>query len=207
MDERKMEMPDSPGCAAVLPGLRRNSQAGTVSMTRARTSFEELIVPLEDRMMRTIWRIVRQPEEAEDTLQNALALIWSKLDRVSAHPNPQALILKICANAAVDTLRKRRSSQTSMGPSELDRLASSAAPDYVEEREIENIVLGAIGRLPRKQSVAILMRVLEDQSYAEIGRALGCREGTARTHVLRARLKLNRWLRHLRISSTEEEFR
>jgi RNA polymerase sigma-70 factor (ECF subfamily) len=157
--------------------------------------------------MRTIWRIVRQPEEAEDTLQNALALIWSKLDRVSAHPNPPALILKICADAAVDTLRKRRSGQKSAAPGELDRIASAAAPDCVKEREIENIVLNAIGRLPRKQGVAILMRVLEEQSYAEIGQVLGCREGTARTHVLRARIKLSRWLRRLRTSSTEEGFR
>jgi len=199
-------MPDSLGCVEALPSLRQDSDAGVVTVAEARTSFEELIAPLEDRMMRTIWRIVRQPEEAEDTLQEALALIWKRLDRISVHPNPQALILKICANAAVDTLRRRRSRQTSAGSFELDRLPSPAIPDNVAEWQMEALVLGAISRLPKKQSAAILMRILEEQSYAEIGRALGCREGTARTHVLRARAKLSRWLRHLRASTNEEVF-
>ena len=30
-------------------------------------SYEELIEPVRERMMRTIWRVVRHPEEAEDT--------------------------------------------------------------------------------------------------------------------------------------------
>jgi len=202
-----MEMPDSLACVAALSGLRQNTGAGMMTVARAKISFEELVAPLEDRMMRTIWRIVRQPEEAEDTLQDALALIWKRLDRISVHPNPQALILKICANAAVDTLRKRRSGQRSAGASELDRLPSLALPDNVAEREIEATIMGAISRLPKKQSIAILMRILEEQSYAEIGRALGCRESTARTHVLRGRAKLSRWLRHLQTSASVEVFR
>jgi RNA polymerase sigma-70 factor (ECF subfamily) len=197
-------MSDSLGWVEALPARRQNSGAGIVSVVRAKRSFEELVTPLEDRMIRTIWRIVRQPEEAEDTLQEALAVIWKKLDRINSHPNPQALILKICANAAIDTLRKRRFGQRLAGSSEVDGLPSAAMPDNVAEKEMEAVVLGAISRLPRKQSVAVLMRIVEEQSYAEIGRALGCREGTARTHVLRARSKLSRWLGHLRTSSTEE---
>ncbi len=202
-----MDIPDSLGYPAALPRLRQNSGAGVMSVARAKPSFEELIAPLEDRMMRTIWRIVRQPEEAEDTLQDALALIWKRLDRITGHPNPQALVLKICANAAVDTLRKRRAGRSSTGPNGLDRIPSPAVPDDLAEKETEARVLAAISRLPRKQSVAVLMRILEKQSYAEIGRVLGCREGTARTHVLRARAKLSRWLRQLRTSSNGEVFR
>ncbi|NTU51536.1 MAG: hypothetical protein HGA94_03750, partial [Candidatus Aminicenantes bacterium] len=49
---------------------------------------------MEPRLMRTIWRIVRQKEAAEDALQDALAAIWKKRDAVARHPNPQALILR-----------------------------------------------------------------------------------------------------------------
>lgn len=69
--------------------------------------YDQLIAPMESRMMRTIWRVVRQSEIAEDTLQDALTIIWRKRDRVRRHPNPQALILKICLNCAHDSLRKR----------------------------------------------------------------------------------------------------
>jgi DNA-directed RNA polymerase specialized sigma24 family protein len=52
--------------------------------------------------------------------------------------------------------------------------------------------------------VAVVMRILEGYSYREIGEALGCREATARTHVLRGRVKLRRWLSHLAPAGDEE---
>ncbi|MCK7462047.1 MAG: hypothetical protein MZU84_08305 [Sphingobacterium sp.] len=66
--------------------------------------YDSLVRPLEPRMMRTVWRIVRHEEAAEDALQDALAVIWKKRDAVARHPNPRALILKIAVAAA---LRRR----------------------------------------------------------------------------------------------------
>ena len=70
--------------------------------------YDSLVRPLEPRMMRSIWRIVRQKETAEDALQDALAVIWKKRDRVARHPNPRALILRIAVAAAYDAFRKSR---------------------------------------------------------------------------------------------------
>ena len=70
--------------------------------------YDALIRPLEPRMMRTIWRIVRQREAAEDALQDALAVIWKKRDIVARHPKPEALILRIAVTTAYDTVRKSR---------------------------------------------------------------------------------------------------
>ena len=38
--------------------------------------YDGLVRPMESRMMRSIWRIVRHRETAEDALQDALAVIW-----------------------------------------------------------------------------------------------------------------------------------
>ncbi len=51
--------------------------------------YSKLVRPMESRMMRSIWRIVRQREAAEDALQDALAVIWKKRDAVARHPNPR----------------------------------------------------------------------------------------------------------------------
>src|SRR5512139_3162144 len=74
-------------------------------VTDDRTFFNELIAPMQPRMMRSIWRIVRDADLAEDCLQDALAAIWKKRTRICRHPNPQALMLKICLDAACDGLR------------------------------------------------------------------------------------------------------
>lgn len=166
--------------------------------------YEELIAPVRERMMRVIWRIVRQREEAEDTMQEVLTTTWKKRNLIFRHPNPQALILKICVNAAVDALRKKHRGGRFVGSEVIDRLPDGASENDPAQIETAALVKKAVGRLPKKQAVAVVMRILEGHSYKEIAEALGCREATARTHVLRGRAKLARWLSYLRPSGQEE---
>ena len=65
------------------------------AMDEREPGYDELIRPVESMMMRSIWRIVRQRESAEDALQDALAVIWRKRHEVARHPRPEALILRI----------------------------------------------------------------------------------------------------------------
>lgn len=162
-------------------------------------SYNELIRPNEGLMTRVVWRIVRNPQDAEDTLQDALSIIWKKRGRVVNHPNPQALILKICIDAAYDTLRKRRRHKRDEStPLHLySREENNRALDQLVQKETEREILDAIGRLPRKQAIAVLMRIVKEQPYEVIAQAMGCSETTVRIHVARGRARLNQWLAHL----------
>jgi RNA polymerase sigma factor (sigma-70 family) len=162
-------------------------------------SYNELIRPNEGLMTRVVWRIVRNPQDAEDTLQDALSIIWKKRGRVVNHPNPQALILKICINSAYDTLRKRRRHKRDEStPLHLySREENNRALDQLVQKETETEILNAIGRLPRKQAIAVLMRIVKEQPYEVIAQAMGCSETTVRIHVARGRARLNQWLAHL----------
>jgi RNA polymerase sigma factor (sigma-70 family) len=171
-----------------------------VRVTDELQTFTELVASLKSRMMRTIWRIVRHPEGAEDTFQEALTILWRKRQRIFTHPNPQALVLKICTNASIDTLRKHMRNREKMP---LDNAVLAARDSgqggsaSMESARREQDILAAIGRLPRKQAVALLMRLLQDQPYSDIALVLGCSEVTARIHVSKARAKLSLWLEHL----------
>jgi RNA polymerase sigma-70 factor (ECF subfamily) len=169
--------------------------------------YDQLIAPMESKMMRTIWRVVRQRDHAEDTLQDALAIIWRKRDRVRQHPNPQALILKICINCAYDTMRKRQRFQNLRESSHVEHAESQQLLDAADElvgKEIETEVLDAISRLPEKQAVAVLMRIVQEEPYDAIAQAMGCSESTVRIHVSRGRARLSQWLSHLKTASVEE---
>ncbi len=187
-------------------GFGRDDIAET-SVPDDKIFYEELIAPLESRMMRSIWRVVRQPDLAEDALQDALAIVWRKRALIRRHPNPRALILKICLNAACDMLRKRKrrlpydASLISLGSSDVPDVADR---DGLERKLLEEEVLNAIGRLPKKQAAAVLMRIVQDQPYEEIAAALGCSEVTARIQVSKGRNRLSRWLCHLRPGSPKE---
>jgi RNA polymerase sigma-70 factor (ECF subfamily) len=173
-----------------------------------RTIYDELIAPLETRMMRSIWRIVRNADLAEDCLQDALTVIWKKRHRIRRHPNPPALILKICLNAAYDTLRRQEPVRRKTDLSHLRDVPSS--PDHgadrdLEEKELEEQVQQAIRRLPRKRALAVMMRLIQEEPFESIAHALDCSEVTVRIHVSKGRAQLRKLLFPLQQSSRQED--
>ena len=134
------------------------------------TDYEQLIRPVEKRLLRTIWRVVRDPDDADDVLQDALERIWRRLDQVRRHPNPRALILRICLNAAYDAVRARtRRKRHEAAPELADRVSGEAVSPHdqlaLEESHVE--VLHALARLSRHQAAAVILRFADEESYAD----------------------------------------
>lgn len=183
-----------PPCATLFP-------AEGAAMESREFDYETLVRPLESRMMRSIWRIVRQREAAEDALQDALTVVWKKRRTVAAHPNPQALILRIAVQAAYDAARKsrRRLGHEIPGLPEAPAGDPSSPPvtKGLEDRGLRDAILEAIARLPRRQATAVLLRVVEERSYGEVALAMDCSETTARVHVMRGKALLARRLSRL----------
>jgi len=169
-------------------------------MNDDRPEYERLIAPIEDRMIRAVWRIVRDPADAEDAFQEALLTIWKRWGQVRKHPNPHALVLRICINSAHDMLRRkaRRLKWLEVGP--IPESIPDASPSVIQgvsDREQDTQVLRAIGCLSKNQARAILMHAVEEVPYSDIAAAMDCREVTVRKHVARARAKLRSLLSHL----------
>lgn len=159
--------------------------------------YDLLVKPVEGRMMRAIWRIVRHRESAEDALQDALAVVWKKRHVVARHPNPEALILRIAITSAIDAVRKDRRRLRHEAPGLSEDRAGVAGPTTVQEveaRDLRSAVLEAIRHLPRRQATAVLLHVIEERSYADVARAMGCSEATVRVNVMRGRARLARRL-------------
>jgi len=114
--------------------------------------------------------------------------------------SPEALILKICMNAAYDNLRKSKHHLKNLSLETTPQVSIPSTEDASEKlagKKTEAEVISAIGQLPRSQALSVVMRVIQGHSYREISETLGCSETTARIHVSRARSKLSQWLKHL----------
>jgi RNA polymerase sigma-70 factor (ECF subfamily) len=172
-----------------------------------KAAYERFVAPLEPRMMKSIWRVVRHPELAEDALQDALLTIWRRIDRVRDHPCPEALVLKIALNSACDVLRRRRRllRREEPYPAGSDPGGEDPFARRLEGRAVEREVLAAVARLPKQQAAAVLLRIVEEQPYEDVARALDCSEATARIHVSRGRARLSRWLAPLLVRSGGQE--
>ncbi len=152
--------------------------------------YQDTIEPIEDRMIRSVWRITRNAQDAEDAMQNALVRIWKRRSRIHRHQVPQALILKICVDAACDVVRRRLRHQNKVLREHPAPLLIDGARSPCEElvsREIGEDIVAAVNRLGRRQAVAITLRLFEDLPYEQIAAAMNCSEATARKHVERAR--------------------
>jgi RNA polymerase sigma-70 factor (ECF subfamily) len=165
-------------------------------MNDRQSDYQRLIAPVERRMLRVLWRIVRDQADAEDAMQNALIVIWKQWGKVAAHPNPQALVLTIAINAGYDVLRRRRRfawwQKNELSNDIPDETAS--AFETLSGSEQCRAVMNAIARLSRNQGRAILMHAVEEMSYGDIAAAMNCSEVTVRKHVARARARLREML-------------
>lgn len=196
-------MLENPGDAAACGGYDLVSE--TVPESDREADFARLVLCQQGRMLRSIWRVVRDPDLAEDALQNALTILWRKLPALARHPNPEAFVLRVCLNAACDQLRARTRRRRRTVPLDDGHGAACVArAELSQESAVLEEVREAISRLRRREATAILLRALGDESYQTIARSLGCSEVTARVHVLHAREKLQRWLSHLCRPSRKE---
>ena len=103
--------------------------------------------------------------------------------------------MRIAHNTAIDALRRR-------GPQTLDietgpecgarEIASGdPGPDRQTEHRLEvRDLLAALARLRPEYRLALLLRFQEGQTYKQIAYVMGVSEGTAKSHVHRARVRL-----------------
>jgi DNA-directed RNA polymerase specialized sigma24 family protein len=97
---------------------------------------------------------------------------------VSSYDNPGAWVRRVALRQAVRAARRARHVP------QFSRAGVSCECDEVLD------VRAAVASLPPAQRAAVVLRYLHDLPVAEVARTLGCSEGTAKTHLFRARKSL-----------------
>jgi len=140
-----------------------------------------------------IRRIVRDPAESEEVLQEVFWQIWQEAGRYDPRRgNPEAWVVMRAKARAIDSLRAvRRRGKTFVAPAE----ESAARPDdapvenpgVVAERR--GLVRSALGGLPERERRVVELAFFEGLTQSEIAGRLGEPLGTVKT---RARVGLER---------------
>ncbi|MEZ6133966.1 MAG: sigma-70 family RNA polymerase sigma factor [Pirellulaceae bacterium] len=174
-------------------------------LDKLQDDFEQIVRPIERSLLSITWNILANAHDAEDALQDAMAIVVRRWERVLAHPVPSALVIKICTECALDLLRKRvrRDAKPVVEAMRIENRISS--PEEASQRtETKQTVMNAIASLPRNQAIAFTLRVVHEQNYDVIARTLGCSSSSVRTHVARARHRLSIVLQHLNPQGDEK---
>jgi RNA polymerase sigma-70 factor (ECF subfamily) len=164
-------------------------------------AFEELYQRHASRLYGLACRMVGNPADAEDLLQDAFLLAHRKLDTFKGESTLATWLYRLTMNVCLDHLRSRTSRMGHVTDSyDADREApppatSGGAAELVVNRlDLER----AIGRLPDGCRAAFLLHDVEGFEHREVADILGIAEGTSKSQVHKARLRLRAHLRDAR---------
>jgi RNA polymerase sigma-70 factor (sigma-E family) len=150
--------------------------------------FAEFVENRSKSLLRSAWLLTGDAGRAEDLLQTALARTWPRWQRVNAGGNPEAYVRKVLHTTYLSWWRRRWRGE----------MPTSEPPDAAWSDDIESdyasrdAVRRALAGLTPAQRSVVVLRFVEDLSVAETAAALGCSEGTVKTHTSRALAALRR---------------
>ncbi len=173
-----------------------------VAFQRGDTSaFEQLLDKYHAPIVNFIYKIVNDRSEAEELAQDVFFKVFRAATTYEPRARFAAWIYRIATNAGLKALQNKRrwrlfslrdynSGQTRQDIQEVLPDGAPNAEAQLVEQELGKIVRRAIGALPVKERVAIVLYRYEGLSYKEVAEAMNCTEAAVKTHIHRGKLKL-----------------
>jgi RNA polymerase sigma-70 factor (ECF subfamily) len=177
-----------------------------------RGAYGQIVLKYQDRLYNGVLRIVGDADEARELTQEAFTRGLMKLDSFRGDAAPYTWLFRIAANLAISQLRKvqrrrvfsldalpgksnGKHAPQDQAASLADRVArdnggASSPAMQVENRERDQQVLAALGRLDAEYRAVLVMRDVEGFDYQQMADVLGLPLGTMKSRLFRARLAL-----------------
>jgi RNA polymerase sigma-70 factor (ECF subfamily) len=167
--------------------------------------LSDFLKSVEKRAFKRTVYAVRDDDAALDIVQDAMIRLAEKYVERPATELP-LIFQRILSNATMDWFRRKKvrnavvrnfsdfeSADTDADFDLLETLealdgstASESAADSVSRTQMLLIIDSAVADLPARQREAFLLRYWEELDVAETAAAMGCSEGSVKTHCSRA---------------------
>jgi len=166
-------------------------------------AFGELCKRSEPRLLRMARHIVRNEEDAQDAVQEALLNAFRNLSAFDERSSFFTWATRIAINSSLMQLRKRRHfflKFTDYAPDDLAVKDPSPGPEaLLAEKDEQKLLHEAIRSLPRKLRVVVELKQFQERSIEETASVLSITCPAAKARFFRAKEMLkNRLLRDLR---------
>ncbi|KMQ80644.1 DNA-directed RNA polymerase specialized sigma subunit, sigma24-like protein [Candidatus Burkholderia pumila] len=160
----------------------------------------DFLAGVERRAFKQTVYTVRDDDAALDIVQDAMIKLAEKYGDRPPSELP-LLFQRILQNATHDYFRRQKVRNTwvillsSFGNADDDEFdpleifesqESAGSENWLESEQVLNLIDAEIQKLPARQREAFLMRYWEDMDVAETAAAMGCSEGSVKTHCSRA---------------------
>ena len=172
----------------------------------AKRRFQEDALPLLDNLYSGALRMTRNPQDAEDLVQETMMRAYRAFDRFEAGTNLKAWLFRILTNAYINTYRKKQREPIKVSQDtaeEFDLYQELKNHDINYTRSAENVVLDqlvdsdiiqALDDLPEQFRLAVVLSDVQDFSYAEMAEIMDVPIGTVMSRLHRGRKALQKRL-------------
>jgi RNA polymerase sigma-70 factor (ECF subfamily) len=167
--------------------------------------LSDFLKSIEKRAYKRAVYAVRDEDAALDIVQDAMIRLAEKYFERPAAELP-LLFQRILSNATMDWFRRQKvrsavvrnfsdlESPEADGDFDIletlevlgDSTVSESAADAVSRAQILLVIEAEVAQLPQRQREAFLLRYWEELDVAETAAAMGCSEGSVKTHCSRA---------------------
>lgn len=168
---------------------------------RSETAFAELVRRRIGLVYAIAWRRTQDTHLAQEVAQVVFTALARKAPQLVRHQTLLGWLYRSAHFAASDSVRARdrrqRHEQEALVMQPLE--TQTPEPDW---RQLSPIVDEVLSQMPAADRDAVLLRVVDERSYGEIGRNLGVGESGARMRVERALERMRQALVRRGITST-----
>jgi len=170
-------------------------------------AFTELVRRFQGRVINLISRVLNDRESADDLAQEVFVRVYVHRRNYRRGSKFSTWLFTIAANLAKNEIRRRVRKRHWFSLDALQDLLKDSAPILadptegsersMEREQLQEAMARAIGTVPEKYRLAVVLRDLEGLPYEEIAQVLGIPGGTVRSRINRARTMLKRKLQPL----------
>ena len=159
-------------------------------------AFRQLVEAYQTQVYRLALRMCGGDAAlAEDAAQEAFLAAWRGLPRFRGDSRFSTWLYRLTTNAAIDWLRREKRHRGMDDVTELELPDDGPGPqDQAEQAEAQQAVRRALGQLSEEHRQVLLLRYMQELDYAEIAAALEISEGTVKSRISRAKMRLRELL-------------
>jgi RNA polymerase sigma-70 factor, ECF subfamily len=168
-------------------------------------AFTTLVCQNSPMIYKISRRVLKNHEDAEDTLQNVLIKAYQRLDTFDGHSRFSTWLFRVAFNEALMTIRRNRSRRQDClvdlsvvdsggrGGSDIQDRSENSERNYVNR----DLVMKAMLRLNPLLRAAFLLHKREGWTHKEMAEELRISAETAKSRVYRARRQLREEMQFL----------
>jgi RNA polymerase sigma-70 factor, ECF subfamily len=155
-------------------------------------AFEEIYRAHSGRLYSVAFRMVGNAADAEDLLQEIFLAAHRKLGSFRGDSALGTWLYRLAVNLCLDYLRSRtgRAIQVTDALDDEHPLADSESRGLAERTVTKMDLERALAQLPEGCRMAFVLHDIEGLEHREVGEAMGIAEGTSKSQVHKARLRL-----------------